>query len=118
MKKSEIKKLDKQWSLRIRNNFNNKCVICSKAGNNPHHYYGRRNRATRWYLPNGICLCAGCHTFNSRSAHQAPEHFRTDILELWGDKWLKDLGKQSLKVCKSDYETVKKYLDDELNNYC
>jgi len=117
MKKAEIKKLDKKWGLLIRENFKHKCVICGKPANNPHHYYGRRNRSTRWYIENGICLCASCHTFGSRSAHQAPEHFRKDILDKWGEKWLKDLGKQSLKICKSDYETVYKYLEGKLDNY-
>lgn len=117
MLRKEIKKLDRLWSKLIRDNFKNKCVLCGNHGNNPHHYVGRRNRATRWYIENGILLCALHHTFGIKSAHQDPEWFRKQILDIWGNKWLKDLVKRSNKVCKSDYETVKDYLEGNRNNY-
>lgn len=115
----EKNKLDKMWNKTVRDDFKNKCVICGKDKYiNIHHFVGRRSLSTRWYIPNGIPLCPSHHTFDYKSAHQSPEHFRETILELWGEKWLTDLMKQSNKVCKSDFETVKKYLEGKLKNYC
>ena len=72
------KKADPLWS---------KCVIliwgkCAKCGttNNltAHHEIHRDNKANRYRLDNGMCLCANCHTFGS-GPHTAPD--------LWA-KWL------------------------------
>lgn len=63
--KKRIKKLEKQldaaWSLCIRN----RDVICQKCHGSgsisSHHAFGRRHRATRWDLMNGVGLCYPCH---------------------------------------------------------
>jgi len=117
MKKTEIKKADKEWSLQVRKR--GKCELCGKSGEmcqlHPHHYVGRKNRATRWYLPNGICLCASHHTMGIRSAHQDPEWFRGEILKVRGKDWLKDIVNQSNKVFKGTYEQVIAHLTGEDN---
>ncbi len=121
MKRGEINKLDKQWSLMIREDMKERCTICGKGDGtrmNPHHFVGRRSRSTRWYFPNGICLCSGCHTLCVRSAHQNPEWFRGEMLLVRGKEWLDDVMKQSNKICKVDYQTVKDYLDGKRDNYC
>lgn len=55
------KMLDKEWSKYILNR--DKC--CQKCGGksalSPHHAFGRRHRATRWDIYNGVCLCYPCH---------------------------------------------------------
>lgn len=63
-------------------------------------------------------LCPEHHTFGLWSAHQNPEYFRSQMLDIRGNKWLKDLTKQSSKTFKGNFETVKKYLEGELKNYC
>lgn len=117
MTKSEIKKLDKIWSLAIRSK--GKCEICNKKGDecqlHPHHYVGRKNRATRWYLPNGICLCATHHTMGTKSAHQDPEWFREKIIEKRGEAWLKDIIKKSNEISKETYQSVLNYLCKSTN---
>jgi len=55
------KLLDKEWSLYVRN----RDKVCQKCGSSsslsPHHAFGRRHRATRWDVFNGITLCYPCH---------------------------------------------------------
>jgi len=122
MKKGEIKKADNIWKAKVKENAGYRCELCGKKQNecqlHPHHYIGRRNKATRWYLENGICLCASQHTLSLWSAHQNPEWFRKEMLNIRGDKWLKDIIIQSNKVFKGEYTIVKKYLDGEIDNYC
>jgi len=118
MKKTEIKKLDKEWSLQIRSLGH--CEYCGKQGDecqlHPHHYVGRRNRATRWYLPNGICLCASHHTLAVKSAHGDPEWFRGEMLKLRGKDWLNEIVAQSNKIFKGTFEQVQSHLEGD-NNY-
>ena len=113
MKKAHIKKLDALWSKIIRSN--GRCVACGKTDTlNAHHYIGRRNRNVRWYVPNGFCLCSGCHTFKTQSAHQDPEWFRERALDLRGQAWLDNLIEQSRVNCMAEkqvYEDIKEYLE-------
>lgn len=121
MTKSEIKKLDDIWKKKVKDNADFKCEIDGTLADNcqlhSHHYIGRRNRATRWYLPNGICLSALRHTMGVNSAHENPEWFRVCMLEIRGKKWLEDIYRQSNKICKATYEEVLKYLNGEEKNY-
>lgn len=117
MTRKEIKRLDKLWAEKVNKG---RCEIdgTKNCQLHQHHFYGRVNRATRWYIPNGFCLSAKRHTMGIWSAHQAPEWFRNKALELRGQEWLDNLKKQSLKVFKGSFEDVKRYLDGETNNYC
>lgn len=121
MTKSEIKKLDKLWKEKLFEDMDFKCELTGlQKGQiqlHPHHYIGRRNRATRWYLPNGVCLSASKHTMSIWSAHQNPEWFRSQMLDLRGQKWLNDLQNQSNKVFKGTYDQVKDYLEGKTKNY-
>jgi hypothetical protein len=73
-------KLDKLWSEKIRSI--GKCEVCGETGYlNAHHIIGRLNKIVRWDLKNGVCLCAGCHTFRRLSAHQDPEYFHDWLVE-------------------------------------
>ncbi len=108
MTKAEIKKLDKAWSLKVRSQGH--CTLCPKTNNlNPHHYVGRRNRNVRWDLDNGVCLCSGCHTMKTQSAHQDPEWFREQILAIRGQEWLDALIERSRIDCmanKQDFDEI------------
>lgn len=122
MTKTEINKLDRIWKQKVFENAIWRCELSgltpAVAQLHPHHYVGRRNRATRWYLPNGICLSASMHTMGVKSAHGDPEYFRKIILDIRGQLWLNDLVKQSNKVCKSSYQTVLDYFEGKTDNYC
>lgn len=117
MKKKEINKLDKIWKEKIKEH--GKCEIdgISNCQIHAHHYIGRRNRATRWYLPNGFCLSALRHTMGVQSAHENPEWFRNEALNKRGQEWLDDIIKQSNKMFKGTYEEVLAYLNGETDNY-
>jgi len=118
MTKAKTRKLDKQFSQIVKGLAGNKCEICSKDTYlNVHHYVGRRNRACRWYIPNGVCLCSGCHTMSLWSAHQNPEWFRGQIMERRGDIWLKDIWQQMNKTFKGTYEDVLEHYEDKTKNY-
>jgi len=63
VKKTEIKKLDKAWSTRVKELANFRCEHCLEEDVwlNSCHMVGRRYRATRWDTQNGMCLCFVCH---------------------------------------------------------
>ena len=62
MKRTEIRKLDKLWSEKIKIIWGYKCARCGRTEYlNSHHIIGKSNFNTRWDLNNGICLCSGCH---------------------------------------------------------
>jgi hypothetical protein len=107
MKKSNINKLDKLWSEKVREY--GMCEKCRKLSPlNAHHFYSRSIRAVRWDVKNGFCLCVGCHTFSSKfSAHKTPAEFVEWAIERRGEEWYDDL-----KVRKN--KTVK-YTDDDVS---
>ena len=83
--------MDKLWSEIIRQK--GYCEVCGKPNaNNPHHVIGRVNHVLRWDVRNGCLLCAGCHTMNTKSAHQ-------DMI--WFVDWFK-------KARPEDYEYLLK----------
>lgn len=88
------KKLDKAWSNYVKERAGNKCEVCGKMEYlNAHHIVGRRNRATRWLIGNGIALCPACHTFSSTmSAHQTPTIFQEKLVELRGQEFIDELN--------------------------
>jgi len=99
-KKTLTKKLDTAWSKAVKNLAKNKCEVCGKVESlNSHHVVGRRNRRLRWELFNGVCLCAGCHTFKLESAHQNPEWFHFWMEEnRWED--LRDVNCKMFEIKK------------------
>jgi len=119
MLKSHDKKLLALWSIKVKENADFTCELCGKKSGtlNAHHYYGRKNRSTRYYLPNGICLCYTCHKGGTLSAHESPEWFRKEILKIRGNLWLKGLTNVWNKFIKPVYEIVLAYLNGERNDY-
>ena len=62
MTRPEIRKLDKEFSLRIR--AKGKCERCGNAKKEllqTSHIYSRRYISIRWHPLNATCFCAGCH---------------------------------------------------------
>lgn len=80
MKIKEIKKLDKEWSKKVRERDNYICQVCSKKGNQAHHILPRMFKQLRHELDNGLTLCYSCHIANKYSAHKNP---------IWFYHWLK-----------------------------
>lgn len=110
--KSKLKKkLDKAWSIKIRSS--GECIKCLKTEHlNAHHIIGRRNLTVRWDLDNGVCLCAGCHTFSRDSAHQNPLEFHKFILELRGEDFIDNLRLKARDVKKWSIEELEDMLKE------
>lgn len=105
------KKADTLWSIVIRQA--GACEYCGKTENlNAHHIFGRNNKSVRWEVSNGICLCAGCHTFSSVfSAHKNPYLFSKWLEEY---KWMDYMGKLtqlSQIPIKVTPDILKEYID-------
>ena len=80
------KLLDDAWSLLVKLEAGNKCEVCGKKDYlNSHHIYSRSKKSTRWYVPNGLCLCVGHHVFSSIfSAHKTPLEFTEWLINYRG----------------------------------
>jgi hypothetical protein len=103
-------KLDKYWSLVVRERANNKCQIenCtfSQKQVHAHHIFSRANKSVRWDPDNGISLCPGHHVYSSKfSAHQTPTDF-TYYLE-------QRLGRDFLDKLSYNAHQIAKWSDDE-----
>ena len=56
MTRAEIKKLDSQWSLKVKNT--KKCALCNRTKYlQAHHMISKGFRPLRFDIKNGICLC-------------------------------------------------------------
>lgn len=61
-RKSLVIKLDKLFSLYIRNRDNNTCVVCGSTERPTcGHLFSRINYSTRWDEENCYCQCVGCN---------------------------------------------------------
>lgn len=70
------KKLDIEWSRAVKQKAGYRCEVCGATSLlNSHHVIGRVNKALRWDLRNGVCLCVKHHEFGTQSAHQDPQRF-------------------------------------------
>ena len=107
MKKTEIKKLDKIWSEKIRSK--GKCEICGRDFGvlNAHHIINRRNHSVRWDIRNGCCLCFQCHIGNKNSAHQRPK---------WFEEWTQEHRKEDAEYAEEQRNIVKKQTFEEVWN--
>ena len=115
MKKTLIKKLDKAWADKVKQP--GQCEVCGQTNNlNAHHYYTRRNRAVRWYIPNGFCLCPNHHTFSSQfSAHQTPHDFCLWAVKKRGEDWIDDLIAKKNMIVKF-YDVDFDMILDDINS--
>lgn len=110
-----IKVLDDKWSRLVKERDGNKCVYCGKTDYlNSHHIFSRSNKSTRWYLPNGITLCVGHHTFSTKfSAHKTPMEFAEWIKGKNGADWYEDLLRKASQVDKNENEYWLNYLKEQ-----
>lgn len=101
-KKGIDKRLDDSWSLLVKLRAGMKCEVCGKRTHlNSHHLFSRSKKSTRWYVPNGICLCVGHHVFSSKfSAHKTPTEFTYWLEEYRGKKFMTNLTLRANSISK------------------
>lgn len=105
-RKSLIKKLDRDFSLRVR--LRNKCERCGKTENlQCAHIISRTYQQVRWDEDNALCLCAGCHIY---WWHKEPIEAARWLEEHWPGRYDR-INQKRHQVSKLDleslYETVK-----------
>ena len=104
--------LDSLWSKVVRGLSGNRCVLCgeTKGMIHAHHWVGRRYKATRWVISNGISVCHNCH----QKIHDLPQ-FRQDIISQ-GDVDIERLEHWALQGIgiKQDKEKIKAQLKARL----
>lgn len=87
-RKRTIKILDELWRQLIYLRDDKTCQFpgCGKTYVQAHHIFSKNGRfLTRWDVDNGICLCAGHHTFRD-SAHEHPARFHEFMRKRLGAK--------------------------------
>lgn len=98
------KKLDIAWSEAVRR----LTPYCKKCGANSyisaHHAFGRRHKATRWDVMNGVSLCYPCHI---HWAHRDPAGFAVWFEQVVGRD-------QYLRLAEA-HRMVPKHTIDDLN---
>ena len=114
--------LDRMWSKRVKEEADYTCEIQAITCGGPlssHHFYGRRNRATRWYVKNGVCLCANHHTLQKYSAHLNVAWFQREMEKLRGTDWLDELIVRAATIFKWQHhlEEIRDYLKGEIDDY-
>jgi len=116
----QVKKLekecDKEWSFQVRKK--KRCELCGRSGElsdfDAHHLVHRANKATRWDINNGACLCKACHRFK---VHM--DTFTTAILfeklkEKRGKGWFENLDCKRYMVFKPDLKWLEYKLKELL----
>lgn len=129
--------LDNLWSKRVKEEVDYVCEVCFYNEMNDafevdpkfhrtdedhlssHHFYGRRNRSTRWFVPNGVCLCSYHHTDGIWSSHRNPAWFQNKMVKIRGNEWLEDLIQRASIIFKWQEHLleIKAYLKGEIDDY-
>ncbi len=109
--------LDSMWSFIVREKAQGRCEICGVVGKvmNAHHIISRKCASTRWYIPNGICLCVSCHRFGKEAVHENSLYFMPKLIKVRGQAALDHLkvkGKEVFKW-KQHIEEIREYLYKE-----
>ena len=92
------KKADKEWSIKVKTRFNNKCAFCDAIKYiQAHHIIPREIKEFRHDPDNGIALCPGHHKWLvDFSAHRNPLGF----FIMFEKKYPKEYKKIRLKYVK------------------
>ena len=81
------------------------CLVCGAPTNCAHHFCTKASsNALRYYIPNGIPLCKGCHCL----VHCQPHLIEPTICFNLGEDWYKDLievKRQGVKVNRAWYQS-------------
>lgn len=113
-RKQLVDKLDKQWSLRVREVC--QCELCDRRGDigsfDAHHLRGRGNFSTRWDLSNGVCLCKGCHRFKVHMDTFTVAILVERLKKSRGKTWYPNLVKRSNKLAKYSIQDLRDLLEE------
>ena len=92
------KKADKEWSIKVKTRFNNKCAFCDAIKYiQAHHIIPREIKEFRHDTDNGIALCTIHHKWGIKeSAHRNPLGF----FIMFEKKYPKEYKKIRLKYVK------------------
>ena len=108
MKKSEKKKLDKEFQERVLNKYNNRCVICGKKAFGGHHIIPRVYLETRWDIENGIALSMDCHA----KVHTNPYFKDWFIEEFVGESLYEELRRTHLlEMCLISKDLLQQFIN-------
>jgi hypothetical protein len=66
----------------------------------PHHFFSRGIKSTRFWVPNGVCLCAWHHKLSPESAHESPFGLAPMIIPSRHDGWLEELIERKNLIVK------------------
>jgi predicted restriction endonuclease len=108
--KVTVKELDKLWSNKVKEKFDNKCFICGKGSPHAHHIFSRGYKSTRWDIENGVALCYYHHFY---FAHQKFEEFRDVIIDLIGEEKYDELKLKSKEIFTLTLPEVKSLLNPQ-----
>jgi hypothetical protein len=87
------------------------CLVCGRPMNCLHHYYTKASSNNlRYYWPNLIPLCAGCHLQH----HCGNPDIQNKINQIKGEEWLADLNKQKKMFLKSNTLTYYREMYEKL----
>eukprot|EP00919_Chromeraceae_sp_WS-2016_P066996 GHVR01158443.1.p2 GENE.GHVR01158443.1~~GHVR01158443.1.p2 ORF type:complete len:117 (+),score=15.82 GHVR01158443.1:703-1053(+) len=104
------KKLDKAWSLAIRERAEYTCEKCGRDANQACHIVPRRYRITRWDLANGVCMCGGCHLWWwHENPLEAADWFEVNYRERW--EYLHEQKKLTVKYSLEELEDLLEELE-------
>lgn len=110
-KKQKLKaQCDKLFKAKIVEEAEDKCVVCGSYnfGNTAHHFVPRSLAGHMvYYIPNGVCLCRGCHFAHHTKGDPS---IHATIIERRGRKWYNDLMEKR-KEQHYSYQTIQYYLD-------
>lgn len=118
MTKSEIKRLDALWSLKVKERAGNVCEYClvpyGEVRLNSCHIIGRANRTLRWDLRNGLSLCYRHH--RDYDTHQLNhEHIRHKLISKDRLDYL--ITKSRVIAKNQDYDAIKGEIEYGDNSY-
>ena len=101
-RQKHIERLDREWSLEVRKRC--KCELCGREGDigsfDAHHIKKRGNMATRWYIPNGVCLCKGCHRFKVHMDTFTVAELIYKLQKKRGPEWYPELAERANSIVK------------------
>jgi hypothetical protein len=115
-KKKQTKAMRKRhlialWSKAVRKSWGGLCAICGKAGNQSHHYFGKKaHPSVMFEVINGIFCCFYCHIIRIHRAGDT-EPARDALIDHIGITrfdWLKKKAKDS--TIKNDLDEVESKL--------
>jgi len=114
MKATQERELDRMFQMKVLEDSGHLSILGGTA-QVCHHFLQGKYDSIRWYLPCGVPLVQWQHGEIHGKNGKELEDF---IIKIKGEEWHNDLIKRKFKPAKYvEYETVKKYLKGEIEDY-